>query len=139
MSFTPGDRNFSPGGGGKVLPRRRVTTALAERFLSPRTYRETMSSLWQRHFGCPKEAAVALGQTVRAARNQIDGDNGPAGHVLMNAMIANDEIVADVLRRVGHPDLAVLVEDKAARRAALEHAHDRLQRAAAILREGHDP
>lgn len=114
-----------------------MTAAIADRFFDSRRYRETTSALWQRHFGCPKEVAAALGQTARAARNQFDGDNGPAGHVLINAMIVSEAVVADVLREIGHGDIAALVEDKAARREAhqaLERLTESVGRASAILR-----
>lgn len=104
--------------------------ARTDDWFDARRYAQVMSDVWQRRFGCPKEAAQALRQTPRAARNQFEADSGPAGHTLFNAMLQSEEILADVLRMVGHGDLAALVEDKAAREAALRS----IQRTAAILR-----
>lgn len=131
VSFTKKAGSVPPKSGRTLPPEPDVSqSGQTELWYDSRNYAAAMAEVWQRRFGCPKEAAQQLRQTPRAARNQFEADSGPAGYTLCNAMAHNAEVLADVLRMVGHGDLAALVEDKAAREAALQS----IQRTAAILR-----
>ena len=101
MSFGSKDR--------KLRSRLRKGSSMTAQLLEPRrNFAQWFGEALRRSYGNLSDKVIAkeIERTPRAVRNWRDGLNGCDGESLLALMEANDEFLADVLRRINRADLA---------------------------------
>lgn len=100
MSFKPRDR--------KLRSAFRKSSSVTAQLLQRRNFAQWFGEALRRSYGDEPDKAIArkVERTPRAVRNWRDGLNGCDGESLLALMEANDEFLADVLRRINRADLA---------------------------------